>query len=64
MTGTSVVVTGDLNVGDTVQLSTSSTTSTSSTQEGSNIMQLGGSVSGGGGMPSGGAPSGGGPGGN
>jgi len=64
VTGTSVVVTGDLNVGDTVQLSTSSTTSTSSTQEGSNIMQLGGSVSGGGGMPSGGAPSGGGPGGN
>ncbi|MEA5077655.1 MAG: efflux RND transporter periplasmic adaptor subunit [Anaerolineaceae bacterium] len=64
VTGTSVVVKGDLSVGDIVQLSTSSTSTTSSTQESSNIMQLGGSVSGGGGMPSGGAPSGGGPGGN
>lgn len=64
VTGTSVVVKGDLSEGDTVQLSSGTSTSTSSTQESSNIMQLGGSVSGGGGPSGGGAPSGGGPGGN
>jgi HlyD family secretion protein len=56
VTGTSVVVTGDLAVGDVVELGTTTTTTTS-TEESSSIMNLGGGMSGGGGgggMPSGG----------
>ncbi len=61
VTGTSVVVKGDLKAGDIVQLisSTSSSSNTSSTQQqGNSIMDLGGSVSGGGGPQGGGVPSG------
>jgi RND family efflux transporter MFP subunit len=60
VTGTSVVVKGDLKAGEIVELGTSaSTTSTTSTQQqGNSIMDLGGSVSGGGGPQGGSAPSG------
>lgn len=64
VTGSSVVVKGDLKAGETVELNVTSSSSsdTTSTQQGNSIMDLGGSVSGGGGAPAGGgAPSGGGP---
>jgi len=60
VTGTSVVVKGDLTAGDVVQLSgAGSSSDTSSTEQSNSIMDLSGGMSGGG-MPSGGAPSGGG----
>lgn len=59
VTGTSVVVKGDLKAGDVVQLSGSTTTSSSSTtstqRSGSSILELGGST-GGSVPPGGGAP--------
>lgn len=64
VTGTSVVVKGDLSAGDTVELNATSTSSSSDSstqlQGGNSIMDLGGGVTTGGGMPNGGgAPSGG-----